>query len=408
MSCNGCTVLCVWVVWEGVQGWTYAFGACKSNFLDCYFLDHSPCTKITHNLNDRRNSKVVQFNRSRLVMPEVAGLEMRPAWWAPLVGQPRSDVPERSIRDLDQEGSVPSRMVFYSYFFRPNYSLRRAVHQRVQDFGLAAGAGGGALTALHVRRGDVLLHQGQARFYIPLHTYLLAARPFLQALGVTTVLLLTDSQAVVDEALACAAEHPELCAGLAWRFVDKPRWRAAEGGWENPFPSGSAVEEFMHVQLELALAQQCDMMIMGNSGYGDMVYNHMCCGFPLHTRGSVPQRCLCPPKVRVEQGGFTCEKGNKALCKAPGGGRRGGRGHRNEDPAVSLGANFSRTQGAFVPDRDVKVWLTSDDREKPYQLSAVGDRAVQAFLAEEAAEARRQACMQFREGPDRSHGRIKC
>jgi hypothetical protein len=382
-------------VWEGVQGWTYAFEACPSNFLDCYFLDHSPCPKLAFNLHDRKN-KDIKFNRSRLEMPRVANLEMRPKWWSPLVGRPSSTIPEPSIQDLSHS-SVPSRMVFYSYFFRPNYSLRRSVEQRVKDFGLRRG-GGEVLATMHVRRGDVLLHQGQARFYIPLHTYVHGALPYLRALGVTTVLLLTDSQAVIDEALACEAEHPELCRGLSWRFVEKARWQAAEGGWENPFPSGCAVEEFMHVQLEFALAQQTDLMIMGNSGYGNMVYNHMCCKFPLHTRGQLPQRCICPPKVRLEQSGFTCEKGNKIMC---GSVNRGGRvDQRLDDPANMLGANFSKTKDAFVS--DVKVWLTSNDREHPYMLSAVEEASVQQFLARSVQKARRQACAQFSDGPDRS------
>ena len=55
------------------------------------------------------------------------------------------------------------------------------------------------------------------------------------------------------------------------------------------------MEEFANIQLEFALAQQSDLMIMGNSGYGDLVFNHVCCKFPLHTRGDVPQRCFCPP-----------------------------------------------------------------------------------------------------------------
>jgi hypothetical protein len=371
-------VLCA--VWEGVQGWTYAFDACKTNFLDCYFLDHSPCPKIMYNLHDRRN-RDVKFNRSRLEMPRVENLEMRPKWWAPLVGRPSKLIPEPSIRDLDSEGSVPSRMVFYSYLFRPNYSLRRAVEQRVKEFGLLK-KDGEVMAAMHVRRGDVLLHMGQARFYIPLHTYVQGALPYIRALGVTTILLLTDSQAVIDEALACEQEHPDLCQG---------------------FPSGVAVEEFMNIQLEFALAQQCDLMIMGNSGYGDMVYNHMCCRFPLHTRGSVPQRCICPPKVRLEQGGFTCKRGNKIMCN---GIDRGGRvNKRLDDPANMGGANFSKTKDAFVS--DVKVWLTSNDREHAYMLSDVKEDKVQKFLARSSHEAKVHVCTQYSDGPDRG-GQKNC
>lgn len=54
----------------------------------------------------------------------------------------------------------------------------------------------------------------------------------MKTLGLTTILLLTDSQAVIDESLACKTDFPELCADISWRFVEKKRWYAAEGGWE--------------------------------------------------------------------------------------------------------------------------------------------------------------------------------
>jgi hypothetical protein len=385
------------VVWEGTQGWTYAFGACKTNFLDCYFLDHSPCSKIRHNVKDTANKAVVTFNASRLQMPPLPNMQLRPKWWSPLVGRPSERVPERSIRDLDQ-ASVPARMVFYSYLFRPNYFIRQLVEKKVKEFNFGGGMDGEVCATMHVRRGDVLLHQGQARFYIPLHTYVQGALPFIQTLGVTTILLLTDSQAVIDEALACARDFPVLCGGLSWRFLDKKRWYGAEGGWENPFPSGSAVEEFANIQLEFALAQRSDLMIMGNSGYGDMVYNHMCCGFPLHTRGRVPQRCVCPPKVRLEQGGFTCKTGNKLMC---GSASRGGDvSKRLDDPENMRGANFSKTKEAFKT--DVKVWLTSQAVEQFYMLNDIADEKVKKFIAQTSREAKEQACKKFSDGPYRN------
>mgnify|MGYP003385802063 CR=1 FL=1 len=54
----------------------------------------------------------------------------------------------------------------------------------------------------------------------------------MKVFGLTTILLLTDSQTVIDEALACEKDFPELCNGISWRFVEKKRWYAAEGGWE--------------------------------------------------------------------------------------------------------------------------------------------------------------------------------
>lgn len=74
--------------------------------------------------------------------------------------------------------------------------------------------------------------QRQARFYVPLHAYVRGAQAFMKALGVTTILLLTDSQAVIEESLACKKDFPELCGDISWRYVEKKRWYGAEGGWE--------------------------------------------------------------------------------------------------------------------------------------------------------------------------------
>lgn len=144
-------------VWEGVQGWTYAFGACKTSFLDCYFLDHSPCPKIRYNLNEKINQNSLNMSRMHIPKPE-RPFKMTPSWWLQAMGRPRmgsqhtKHVPRSSIGDLSNE-ATPSRMVFYSYLFRPNYFVRQQIAERVKKFGLEGGC-----AAMHVRRGDVLLH----------------------------------------------------------------------------------------------------------------------------------------------------------------------------------------------------------------------------------------------------------
>lgn len=337
-------------------------------------------------------------------MEVIRDLELRPKWWSALIGKPTDLIPERSIRDLGID-SVPSRMVFYSYFFRPKYHVRKQITKSVKEFGLCEESGE-VCAAMHVRRGDVIFHQGAARFYIPVENYVKSALPYIKALGVTTILLLTDSQAVIDEATGCEKNFPEICSGLKWRFVVKKRWYGAEGGWENPFPSGSSIKEFMNIQEEFALAQKCDLMIMGNSGYGDLVYNHMCCGFPLHDRGEVPHRCICPPKVRVEQGGFTCEKGNKIVCEKNYANRGGDITMKLDDPRNTGGAIFSKTKEVFQK-KDIKVWLTSSDQhmEENYMLDDIGEEKVKNFVETSAQKARQHACKLYDNGPAR---RISC
>lgn len=95
-----------------------------------------------------------------------------------------------------------------------------------------------------------------------------AIRPVMDVLGLTTVLLLTDSAAAIEEANQCKTMYPQLCADVVFRYVDTPRWRGAEGGWENPFPSGSHSTELVNILLELNLAKRCVMGVVGESNYG--------------------------------------------------------------------------------------------------------------------------------------------
>ena len=62
----------------------------------------------------------------------------------------------------------------------------------------------------------------------------------MDTLGIKHVLILTDSRGALEEAAACKEKFPELCGDLTFQWVDKKRWIGGEGGWENPFPSGSS------------------------------------------------------------------------------------------------------------------------------------------------------------------------
>lgn len=293
--------------WNKVDGWTYTFQGCHTNFIDCFFLDHSPCPHISF---DVRMPGKAFINQSRLT--PVSGdreYPMRPEWWPKAVGRPSDKVPERSIKDLTH-AAWPSGQAIYNYFFRPNYKLRHEVYTRINKLNLQFDS----CAVVHVRRGDILFHHLQGRSYIPMHAYARAARPMLNAMKINDILILTDSQAAIEEALKCESEYPEVCQGLRWHFLEKHRWKAGEGGWENPFPSGNVTEEFINIQMEFALAQKCDLFIKGDSGFADKVYKHMCCGFPLGRRGKLPHRCVCPPGIRIEQGLFDCKAGNQLEC----------------------------------------------------------------------------------------------
>ena len=324
-------------------------------------------------------------------MPKAVRYELKPSWWHQAVGMPRPrlkySIPRRAIRDLADE-ATPTRMSFYSYLFRPNYSLRRRIIQKIKQFDFPGE--NISCAAMHVRRGDILLHPGQARHYIPLRAYVQSAQAYMNILGIRTILLLTDSQMVIDEAKSCSRDFPDICRNITWRYIEKKRWYAAEGGWENPFPSGNPVEEFTNIQLEFALSQKCDLMIQGNSGFGDLVFNHMCCKFPIHDRGELPQRCLCPPKVRLKQTGFTCEQGNKLFC---GKKNRGGEVHKKlDDPENMLGANFSRTKEAIKEDTVVHLF-PHVPKYGWFMLSNISQSSVRKALKANSQEVFQQVCL---------------
>jgi len=71
------------------------------------------------------------------------------------------------------------------------------------------------------RRGDVVLHGGSLkRRYHPIAEYMEASDTIRKS-----VYLLTDDKNAINEA---KVEFPN----TNWMFLDRPRYRAAEGGWE--------------------------------------------------------------------------------------------------------------------------------------------------------------------------------
>ena len=88
------------------------------------------------------------------------------------------------------------------------------------------------------------------------------------------------------------------------------------------------------------------MAIVGDSNYADKIMAHMCCGFPLSFRGSLPRRCVCPPSVRLQQGGFDCKKGNEIDCDKHDKG--GDITKPLDDPGNMYAANFSLKLSAFI------------------------------------------------------------
>lgn len=333
--------------WEGTVGWSYTFSGCPSNFLDCFFLAHSPCPAVQVDILDGPGHLSVSPSRYKERPLFISGSE---EWYAQAVGL-HTDKPLHATGDYF--GPTVSH-VLYSYIFRPNYRLRREIQRRVDAFSLEPDT----CSIMHVRRGDSVMHSGQGRAYLSIESYVRAGRPLMDALGIHTVLLFTDSIKAIEEALRCEQEFPDVCKGIQWRYVQKKRWVGAEGGWENPFPSGNATEELLAIQLEFALAQKCSMAVLGNSGYGDLLKQHMCCGFPMHHRGTTPKKCICPPYVKLKQADYNCATGNKLLCTKKD---IGGNIHLPLfTPSNMLGANFSFTKDAYRDNPETEYFIPDE------------------------------------------------
>lgn len=328
-------------LWGGTIGWLYTYKGCSSNFLDCYFLEHSPCPQINMDTSIDPGKAIVDKKRFESSKPQNHGWSSKPAWWEKVMGPQSTGAPENTIRDLH---GIPANHVMYSYFFRPKYDLRKIIHERMVKFKLESPS-----AVMHVRRGDSIMHTGQARAYLKIKNYIEASRALMDAMGIKTIFLVTDSQGAIDEAMSCAKEFPAICGGITFRFLDKKRWVGAEGGWENPFPSGDSRTELLDIQLEFALATKCTMAITGDSNYASKIIEHMCCGFPLSSRGELPHRCHCPPYVKLEQHGFDCRRGNQIHCVDPTGVLKGGDITRPlNDPTNMLAANLSLQSSAFM------------------------------------------------------------
>ena len=82
----------------------------------------------------------------------------------------------------------------------------------------------------------LVLSNFHRRAYIPLQAYVEAARVYLDTFGISTILLLTDSQSAIDEAMNCTTALSDVCKGLKFRFVEKKRWKGAEGGSVHFYP----------------------------------------------------------------------------------------------------------------------------------------------------------------------------
>jgi len=116
---------------------------------------------------------------------------------------------------------------------------------------------------MHVRRTDIVLHGEWSRKYRQIEEY-------VNKMDHTTknILLLTDDQNAIEEAQTL---HP----GYNWMFIDRPRHRGTEGGWENQIPSDDPKLEVIIILTILRLVGQCSSLIHTHSNFAFVLQGEM-------------------------------------------------------------------------------------------------------------------------------------
>jgi len=252
---------------EFVKSWHYAADACPAKDLTCYFLNVSACPRP-----ERFEEAKEQFSLERSIPPE---FKLKFEQHKKLAHKP-------VVRLWDIHNDATGELynfLLYSYATRMRYWLRQEVKRRVAEFNLKQ-----PCAVMHVRQNDIALHDNWRRFYYPLKAYIEKGKDALDAMGIHTILLMTDSAEVLDETKA----HRE----YQWRWMEKYRFRRDRPiKFENQFPSGSPKEETIALLTLYHLASECRLFIGGVSGFGTLAYRYQCL---LHTKNIWD----CPP-VRV-------------------------------------------------------------------------------------------------------------
>ena len=148
---------------------------------------------------------------------------------------------------------------YYEYLTRRQTWLRKAVFDFRQKQKIH-----GPCTAIHCRRGDVVLHTGMhKRRYHPIAEYMNAT----QNLRPNIYLMTDDANAIVE----AQTEFPN----YNWMYIDRPRYKANEGGWEKQIPSNDPTLEVVVLLAAFQMVRQCDQLIHSRSGFATQLYSEM-------------------------------------------------------------------------------------------------------------------------------------
>lgn len=194
------------------QPWHYAHSppdrsVCPSKDYRCYFLDLSNCKPDSKNFTGNLWNQKIRLDRN-------------PGSW------------------------------YYEFVTRQKTWLRQKVMRFSSKVNITT-----PCTVAHVRRADIVLHKNRIRRYHEIDDY-------VERMDKSTknIFLLTDDDNAVGEALTKFPEYN-------WMYIDRPRHKGAEGGFENQIPSKNPKFEVIVLLSIFRLVKQCSTLIHTKSGF---------------------------------------------------------------------------------------------------------------------------------------------
>jgi len=223
---------------KGNEGLPSAVEACPTRNINCFFLNISNCP--------------------------------------PLPKETTETIPHEDLHDYQrhQHPLLDYWRFLRRFTLRPQLWLRKKIRSFVQEQIQKNGFRDETpCTAIHVRRGDVILDPNPARKYYPIAAYLNASEsipgagdPRFQLKD--QIFILTDDANAIDEAKT-------FFPGFHWMYIDRPRFKADEGGWEHQLPSNDPIFEMDVLQSTFHLIQRCDSLVRSSSGFSDQLQYYM-------------------------------------------------------------------------------------------------------------------------------------
>lgn len=170
----------------------------------------------------------------------------------------QSDVADKTFLSSSRFDQWTTAEIYWHlvYLLRQRTWLRRRIHGFVQAHHALLAQ---PCTAIHVRRGDVVLHDNHSRRYHPIEEYVNITDEDFPIYD--NILLLTDDANAIHEA---QHKFPD----KNWMFINRTRFHGPEGGWENPMPSNDPAYEMVVLLGTLQMVQQCQSYVHTTSNLG--------------------------------------------------------------------------------------------------------------------------------------------